>query len=563
MAHTTYTQSKNLKRKHPFLTSFSLVCWALIGVSCGGGMAGGGGSALSGPGSSSGDNNTEFIGEGLEGGSVVKIEVDESGQGEIRLSEVSGSEEYIVAVHHNNAAGGSALSKNESELNDDNLRTSNSVLEQSKSLTRDFHDSLRQDESQLDVEAALSQQPKALRAPSNLTVGSIKEFKVLNSLSDTGSFSKINAELMYVNDDVAVYMDTRDVSGSESNGFGAEDIASLMEDFGTDVHSMRNLVGNESDINNDGRFSILFTRAVNQLGGSSGGIITGFFYAVDLFSADAYPQSNEQEILYTYVPDPEGKLGGSKISVNFSMSNIYPSVFPHEYQHMINFRSHTLDNRAGTEDAWLNEALSHLMEGRLTQTGDEFDYMETMGVENPSRVAGYLSDIDTICFTCGASLYQRGGSFLFIRYLYEQAEKGLLDGVGSGAELIQALILNTNTGMDNVVHSVTGTTDNANEVAQDLMGRFSLAVLMDDTGLTKDERFEFDISLRGKQDDNRGTSLKGPAITEPTPLPLEATSSNTSIEYYQVSGDQVIDEGGVLAVDVGPNSGAYVIQVGL
>jgi len=548
------------KRVQKALTG-GVIVWALLGVACGS-LEGG---SLSSSGSSSGESGVEYIGEGLEGGAVTRITLDDEGQGELDLGELSGSEDYVLAVYHYDADGASSSvtvgAANESGRAPAALQADSG--ESLEDLTENFHEVLRNSENGLDKDASLINQPKALRRAESLVVGSTRTFKVLDSLSSTDTFSDVEAELMYFNDDVSVYMDTRDIAISESNGFGTEDITALMEDFTVDVDAMRDLLGEESDINNDNHFSILFTRAVNQLGGSSGGIITGFFYAVDLFSADDYPQSNEEEILYTYVPDPDGELGGSKISVNFSMSNIYPSVFPHEYQHMVNFRAHSLDKGGDTEEAWMNEALSHLMEGRLTQTGDTFDYMETMGVENPSRVSGYLADIDGICFTCGASLYQRGGSFLFIRYLYEQAEKGLLTGVDNGAELIQNLVLSNHTGMENVVESVTGSTDFTDETAEDLLGRYALAVLMDDTGLSSDDRFQFDIELRASQDDNRGTVLHGPGVVDTASLPLSATVAGTSVGYYQISGEQIINEGGTLRVDAGSNSGAFLIQIGL
>ena len=67
------------------------------------------------------------------------------------------------------------------------------------------------------------------------------------------------------------------------------------------------------------------------------------------------------------------------------------------------------------EENWLNEGMSHFME-------DWAGY----GVENPSRYAMYLASPSTygVVTQSSPNLMERGASYLFLRFLYEQASDG-------------------------------------------------------------------------------------------------------------------------------------------
>jgi hypothetical protein len=282
---------------------------------------------------------------------------------------------------------------------------------------------------------------------------------------------------------------------------------------------------------------------VNKLGGSSGGIVTGFFYAIDLFDTSQYSNSNEMEVFYTFVPDPSGEYG-STVSKDFALTNILPGVLPHEFQHMINFNQHYFVNAGSSESGWLNEGLSHLAEDLYSLDGN--DYMTASGLENPARVGSYLSSISNICFTCGTSLSQRGGSYLYLRYLYEQAENGEIPGALSGSELIGNLLNTNRRGIDNVIYAAFGSSG-TDEDFKATLGLFSLAIYLSNSGLSDDERLNFGgINLRGLQDDNRGTVLTGPQVQNVSTLPFTDTLTGTAVTYMKISGASLTESGGVL-----------------
>ena len=386
--------------------------------------------------------------------------------------------------------------------------------------TEDFHESLRNLEA--DLEGPLPTKPRFLRAA---TTGSARTFNVLNNISSGSSYNTVSATLRYSGEFMDAYIDTRDDSVLTD-----DELAALLAPFEAVIAKERNLFGHESDVNGDGKFAILFSHEVNALGASGGGIITGYFYGVDLYSSSSYPASNQMEVIYASIPDPSGSYG-YPISKSFALSNILPSVFPHEFQHMISYNQHVFVNGGSAEVSFLNEGLSHLAEDMYSI--DSNGYMAQTGIENPARVSYYLNAIDKTCFVCGSSLSQRGGSYLFLRYLYEQAEIGNLTAVSTGAELIGRLLDTDKTGLENILSSATDSTDMS--AYKFLLGRFALAVYFSDTGMTDDSRYGFTgISLRGSQNDNRGTVLDGPKVLEADTVAVSGNVSSSGIAYVSL-----------------------------
>jgi len=82
--------------------------------------------------------------------------------------------------------------------------------------------------------------------------------------------------------------------------------------------------------------------------------------------------------------------------------------------------------------------------------------------------------------------------------------------------------------------------------------------------VSSDNRFGFNgINLRTVQDDNRGTVLNGPAVQELSSFPFTDTLSGSAINYMQISGQDIIDNGGSLEISIGStiaDFGGYVIQ---
>lgn len=544
-----------------------LICIGLCGLlfSCGGTASFSSTTSL--------DSGSSTTGAAALGSNITAMSLDGSST-ELTIEDVDSDEDVVVVIFPENSSStsagfqisGTSSSSSESTLfsvSGDMTGFSSGdedavLIGEAEDMTHEFHDQLRGLEEDLDEEALLSSNAdeEVLYSVSYATVGDEETFKVLDSFSSSTSYTTVTATLMYQTDDFNFYLDN-DADGtlSESN------IETLCDNFQDVLDTEHTLFGEPSDVNSDGRFDVLATPIVNELTGGSGstGIVTGFFYAVDLFSADTYAISNEREIFYTFVPDEDGTWG-SAVTEEFAVSNILKGVLPHEYQHMISYNQHVFENSGSSEKGWLNEALAHLAEDIYDI--DSNNYMTTTGNENPARIATYLSNIDSTCFLCGTSLQQRGGSYLFMRYLYEQAEQGNLTGSTDGAEFIQTLLDTSERGVDNVITAALGSSGTEDEF-WDLVGQFALAVYISDTGLSSSEVYNFDgIDLRATQSDNRSTVLNGPAVTETDDLPHTDSLTGNSILYLQISGEALQETDGEITVTNGSSQDlqGYIIR---
>ncbi len=355
-------------------------------------------------------------------------------------------------------------------------------------------------------------------------VGDSQTFRVLSSLTSTGSYSEVAATVVCVTDHLVVALDNDD-SGVFTSG-DIQDLCTRSEDAAaTDIR----ILGAPSDVNSDGRITYLWTHRVNRLGAQGGGIVTGFFYATDLYPrTDSNPVSNEQEIVFALVPDPTGRYG-SAISKSFAINNLLTAVLPHEIQHAISYNQHVLLRGGATEKTWLNEAMSHNME---CVTG----YCQ----ENPSRVALYLTSTAKTSLVSGgsASLKQRGASFLFLRYLYEQN--------ADGNAFLGRMVATNKTDVENIETAYAGSDASFNQF-EEFFFRWAIAVGVTGSGIISDPRFIFKdrsfnsttgqwngVCLQCDTEDGRGTSLSGPTVAS-YGSGNSLTLASTGVAYYAVT----------------------------
>ena len=417
-------------------------------------------------------------------------------------------------LHPKNLEGTSYLTKESSEVAKQSF--------ESGELT--FDDYLREFEESIDEDAELPELDETAQLQ-YLSKGSSRRFNVINTFS-ASSYETIEATLRYENEFVKMYVDQRD-----DDSFSDDELATLAENFSELIAVECELFGDASDVNDDGKIAALFSRVVNKIGASQGGIVTGYFYAPDLMSKKKYPSSNEMEIIHSLVPDPEGAFG-VPVSKSFALNSIIPGVLPHELQHMINFNQHYFVSAVAPEQGWLNEALSHFAEDLITVNDD--GVIEGYGTENPARVADYLSGINQICFTCGTSLSQRGGAYLFLKYLYSQAEKGSLPAVKDGYELLQKLVQTKKVGVNNVITTALGASATEDDF-KELLGLFALSVYFTDSGIAGADSYNIlGMTLRGAAEDYRGTYLQGPAMLDMDSPSYQAYLAQTGLLFLQI-----------------------------
>jgi hypothetical protein len=351
-----------------------------------------------------------------------------------------------------------------------------------------FHDNLRRAEARLAAtsRAALARTaPSAAagvpRAPATIippVVGTKRTFRVCGDL-DCATLKNVVATAQIVGAHAALYLDDTVPAG----GFTASDLQQLAGQFETHLYAVdHNAFGAESDIDSNGVVIILLTPQVNSLVNKTDcqtSFVTGFFFGADI--DPIYRASyNSGEIFYGFVPDPAGS-----VSCAYSVSMVRRMVavtFIHEFQHMISFNQHVLVRGGDTEVLWLNEALSHLAEelGGLhydslgnDTTASQFYigdfYNAGQYLEAPSAAA-LVGD------TGAATLAQRGGGWLFVRYLMDRF------GPSTAHTLVNTSLL----GAANVAQA-TGT------AFETLLGRWALALYASDLpGFTPPNELKYD-----------------------------------------------------------------------
>lgn len=238
-----------------------------------------------------------------------------------------------------------------------------------------------------------------------------------------------------------------------AGGFTATDYNAIAQEFDDLIFPADTAwFGKPTDINADGRITMIFTPEVNKLtpAGSSG-FTAGFFFGSDLIKKSEYPttnecrnQTNEQEIFYLLTPDPTGTFNNVRTTATVRQGT--RGVIAHEFQHMINqgVRQYNPAVQA-LETFWLNEGMSHLAEevvGRALLGVSDFHSLTYSQVnpspaaandynaffrQNLSRFQRWMARPDTSAPVSAKNrdqLAPRGASWAFLRYAIDQYSNG-------------------------------------------------------------------------------------------------------------------------------------------
>jgi hypothetical protein len=291
--------------------------------------------------------------------------------------------------------------------------------------------------------------PLTSAAAAVVRVGDQRTFQVCADLncSAVQDFAAVLADAKYVGDHAIIYQDV-DAPASGISDAEFVDIGRLFDEEIYDVTTRA--FGAESDVDGDGRVAILLTPVVNSLTPTSScetSFIAGFFFALDINPGSiGDTRSNQAEVFYAIVPDPQGEF-----TCDFSVNQVrtrVPVTFIHEFQHMISFHQHVMLRGGLPEEVWLNEAMSHLSEEigafHFLALADT-TLFNTFAVGNLINAYDYLlepGDVYTL-FTGTGSLEERGASWLFLRWLADQFGDDIVrrlseTGLGGGPNVATA-----------------------------------------------------------------------------------------------------------------------------
>jgi len=236
-------------------------------------------------------------------------------------------------------------------------------------------------------------------------------------------YQSVTATVQSVTAHVIVYVDQT----APTNGLTQAEVDSLNQIFNQLYVVDTTTFGGISDIDSNGVVLALMTGVVNKLVSAaeceSGGYVAGFFDPNDIVpdNGPTGNDSNHGEIFYTVVADPSGIL--SCAHVVSDLTDVLPTTFLHELQHVIGFNQHVLVRGGPEEDVWLDEGLSSYAEevgGRsfLPDSNTFLNYAigdlfnAYIYLQDPQHHF-LLQESDTV-------LEDFGAGWLYIRYLMDQ-----------------------------------------------------------------------------------------------------------------------------------------------
>lgn len=338
---------------------------------------------------------------------------------------------------------------------------------------------------------------------------------VTTSTPNVGDLLQLNASAssfcdnpVYRTGRVAAITDKAIVVADTSNpdgGFTDDEYRSIGVTFDTLVDPVdRAAFGAPSDIDNNGRVIMFFTRAVNELTPTgASGVTLGFFYSRDLYPRTTAPGpcagSNAAEMFYLLVPDTGGVINGNKRSKSL-VTTLTNGTVAHEYQHLINASRRMYVNGVGTvfEERWLDEGLAHIAEelnffrasGRSARSNlDATGFQDpvftsaysTYAINNTRRYAQYLGRTESqapIGFDAfDDDLATRGAIWSFLRFAADHLAAGSEDAFWFG------LVNSRTTGIANLTAAL-GTTPYS------LLRDWAVSVFADDNAAGLDSRFQ-------------------------------------------------------------------------
>lgn len=315
------------------------------------------------------------------------------------------------------------------------------------------------------------------------------EFLVRDQLEDTTHYATVAATLwaigenveIWVDDDVAIDWDqgcdgTVDVPHPyEAYGFDNCDLADVAEIIDSNIiPNVRSLYGEESDINGDGRVSVVITPVLNAITLTSSDdddfsrVLSSYAEPnVDLtdWDRDTNPGSDQQEVLYVFAPDPYGFFNTSTSPTVSSYTGYQLAAeVARSFTTLVSYNQHYREAGGAVEEDWVNDVLGTFAAEYCgfgaAYHEDAWEYLDAPH-KYPLAADSGLGSL--------ASL-SRGAQYLFGLWLYEQAEAG---GEGAGAALFAQIVQTDSTGIE----AIEGAVASSGGTFEDLVVGWQVALL--------------------------------------------------------------------------------------
>ncbi|MEQ1691707.1 MAG: Ig-like domain-containing protein [Gemmatimonas sp.] len=284
-------------------------------------------------------------------------------------------------------------------------------------------------------------------------------------------------------------------NGNPSGGYTDAEYASIAATFDTLVFPLDTTAfGAPSNVSGRGKIILFFTRSVNSLTppSTTSYTIGGFFFARDLYPKTARnglaacASSNETEMFYLLVPDPDGTVNNNKRS-KAEVTTLNLGTITHEFEHLINSgrRLYVNTNAVPNEETWLDEGLAHTAEEllyyrisgfssrqnlTLSQVSQQATLFSNYASQNFSRFYTYLINPELNSpYAPNDSLATRGATWNFLRFAAGR------QGAAGEAAFYRALVNSTTTGRTNLQNVLGGAAQLA-----DYLSDWTVSLIADD-----------------------------------------------------------------------------------
>jgi hypothetical protein len=239
-----------------------------------------------------------------------------------------------------------------------------------------------------------------------------RKFHLLIGGTDVASaanYRAVEGRLRAVGRRIQVYVDASD------GDVAPETLRDLVSTFDEVVFpSAASRFGQASDVDGDGRFTVLLSSWLTRLAGGKLSV-DGFVRGADLDSTLGEPFGNRCDMMY--------------LSTSLKAGPHLRTIVAHEYTHAVTFSRKALSGAAIglEEEGWLDEALAHLVEDDLGFSKSNIDYRVSAFLSNPERYRLVVDDY------YAANLFRshgnRGATYLFLRWCVDRYGPGLVDAL--------------------------------------------------------------------------------------------------------------------------------------
>ena len=312
----------------------------------------------------------------------------------------------------------------------------------------------------------------ALAIPTNIKVGDAITLNANATQACTSPNNRVS-RVAAIGEKSIVVADNENPTG----GYTDAEYASIAATFDTLIYPLDTTAfGAPTNVGGVNKIILFYTRAVNALtpANTNSFTIGGFFFARDLYPKTARngfaacAGSNEAEMFYLLVPDPNGTVNNNRRTKD-AVTTLNLGTIAHEFEHLINSGRRLYVNTGAvvSEETWLDEGLAHTAEEllyyrmsgfgnrqnlNLTQVASQSTLFSNFASQNFSRFYAFLINPEgNSPYAPNDSLSTRGASWNFLRFA-----AGRQTANGGEAVFYRSVVNSLTSGRTNLANALGG-----------------------------------------------------------------------------------------------------------